>query len=154
MRLRIKNESRFLDNDTIRKAARYYISRLIGEQTPDIHVSVEFKESMRNYEAYCEWAGNCARPKKFKIVMSTNLGSRRLLECLAHEMVHVKQYAKGELKDYAYSNHVKWHGVKMRYDEEDDEQYFESPWEIEAYGRTVGLYNGFKHKHLGNKDPQ
>lgn len=154
MRVRIKNESRCLDNWTIRKAAHFYLSRLTGQMYPDIDVTIEFKDGLREYQAYCEWMTDSVHPRRFKIVINTSLGPKRLLESLAHEMVHVKQYAKGELKDYVYSKHVKWCGVKMLYDEEDDDQYFESPWEIEAYGRQVGLYSGFKHKYLNGKDPQ
>ncbi len=153
MRLRIKNESWCLESWVIRRAAHYYLSRLMGQKHPNIDITIEFREGMRDY-AYCEHLTNSAHPRKFNIAINTTLGPKRLLESLAHEMVHVKQYSKGELKDYVYSNHVKWCGVKMLYDEKDDDQYFESPWEIEAYGRQVGLYSGFKHKYLGGKDPQ
>jgi len=153
MRLRIQNESRFLGTDVVRKAAHYYISRLTGERYPDIDLTLQFTDGLKDY-AYCEWIGDSSRPKKFKIAMNPNLGAKRTLEVLAHEMVHVKQYTKRELKDYVNSNHVKWHGVKMHYDEQNYEQYFESPWEIEAYGRQVGLYNGFKLEYLNGRDPQ
>lgn len=154
MRLRFKNEPRCLDTALIRRAARYYMSRLTGQTFPDVDITIEFRDGLREYQAYCEPVASAYHPRKFNIVINTNLGPKRLLESLAHEMVHVKQYAKGELKDYVYSNHVKWCGVKMLYDEGDDDQYFESPWEIEAYGRQVGLYSGFKYKYLDGKDPQ
>jgi len=55
-------------------------------------------------------------------------------------MVHLKQYAKGELKDYARVKSIKWKG--QVYDE-DRIDYWDHPWEIEAYGRERGLYIRF-----------
>ena len=55
-------------------------------------------------------------------------------------MVHVKQYAKGELKDFIRVNRIKWMG--KIYDESKLD-YWEQPWEIEAHGREKGLYYKF-----------
>jgi len=53
----------------------------------------------------------------------------------------VKQYAKGEMKDMRRPAHiVKWLGEKYEINEID---YWEQPWEIEAYGREKGLYYKF-----------
>jgi hypothetical protein len=52
-------------------------------------------------------------------------------------MVHVKQYAKGELKDYLRVNKCKWKGKIIDSDAVD---YWDHPWEIEAHGREKGLY--------------
>jgi len=55
-------------------------------------------------------------------------------------MVHVKQYAKGELKDYVRMNKTKWRDEIIESDELD---YWDQPWEIEAHGRERGLYFRF-----------
>jgi hypothetical protein len=56
-------------------------------------------------------------------------------------MVHLKQYAKGEMKDiWRPVRMVKWQGEKYLHEEMD---YWECPWEIEAYGREKGLYFKF-----------
>jgi hypothetical protein len=58
-------------------------------------------------------------------------------------MVHVKQHAKGELKSMLTEREERWHG---RYIKENELPYFEKPWEIEAYGREVGLmHRWIKH---------
>ena len=57
---------------------------------------------------------------------------------LAHEMVHVKQYAKGELVDHG--KYCSWHGKKYEEAEANSEEYFFSPWEVEAFGMQVGLF--------------
>lgn len=57
---------------------------------------------------------------------------------LAHEMVHVKQYVTGELVDHG--THCSWKGTAYKEYEANSEDYFFSPWEVEAYGMQVGLY--------------
>ena len=62
-----------------------------------------------------------------------------ILKTLAHELVHVKQYVLGELR---------WRDAGLMYkgiNHEPDnlKEYFELPYEIEAYGREKGLLYGF-----------
>lgn len=62
-----------------------------------------------------------------------------LIESLAHEMVHVKQLALGQLKHVSKprgKSHYLWLG--KRYNKVD---YYDSPWELEAYGRQANLAN-------------
>ena len=77
--------------------------------------------------------------KKFVINLEWSKLGKRVLQCLAHEMVHVKQYAKGELKFHEKGNMVTFQREQYQGDE-----YWESLWEIEAYGREVGLYQKFR----------
>lgn len=86
--------------------------------------------------------------KQFVINLEWNKLGKRILQCLAHEMVHVKQYAKGELKFHERRNIVTFQREQYL-----DDNYWESPWEIEAYGREVGLYQNFKttYKLLKNE---
>jgi hypothetical protein len=64
-------------------------------------------------------------------------------ETVAHEMVHVKQYARREITDYVHSNGVaskakywKWKDRMVS----DATDYWDLPWEIEANGRECGLF--------------
>lgn len=67
------------------------------------------------------------------------------MECIGHELVHAKQYLNNELFDYKVGD-VRYRG--QRYiDWEKGEAYYDSPWEIEAYGREQGLYSVFKEKY-------
>jgi hypothetical protein len=61
-------------------------------------------------------------------------------------MVHVKQHAKNELQSGVMvatrgglKMYSKWQGEIWKPKPRED-HYFDSPWEIEAYGREVGLY--------------
>jgi hypothetical protein len=70
-----------------------------------------------------------------------------MLETVAHEMVHVKQYARKELVDQDMDG-VCFLGKKIN----PDVEYWDKPYEIEAHGREVGLFirwaqdNGYADK--------
>jgi hypothetical protein len=72
------------------------------------------------------------QPRSFLIEIHPGIGARRILETLAHEMVHVKQYVNGELNDRLSA----WCGVKVDSTKVD---YWSHPWEIDAFGRETGL---------------
>lgn len=72
-----------------------------------------------------------------------------MIKVLAHEMVHVKQHAKNELS----SGHMistrgglkmsfKWMG-KIWKPKRKEHPYFDAPWELDAYGREVGLFQRY-----------
>ena len=68
------------------------------------------------------------RPKEFTIYIDRRLVSEKdVIMTVAHEMVHVWQYATGKFKDYA--------GPAHRYDDhiyDANMSYRDMPWEIEA----------------------
>lgn len=82
--------------------------------------------------------------RTFEIEVDKTSRLRRLLETIAHEMVHVKQYARKELHtDYANC----W---KNEFYTKTD--YWDQPWEIEAHGRELGLFIRWAELHkLGHK---
>ena len=55
-----------------------------------------------------------------------------MMKTLAHELVHAKQYLRGELNGY----NLAWKGRKPR-----NYKYENAPWEKEAYGREDELFN-------------
>jgi hypothetical protein len=74
---------------------------------------------------------------------------KRVMFDLAHELVHVKQYLNNELFDYA-DGKARFRGkiYSAGHSPENDELYYNSPWEIEAYGREQGLYKMFKTLYI------
>lgn len=78
------------------------------------------------------------RPKEFIIRVNDKLRLHKQMRTICHEMVHVKQYARGEMKySWRPARHTRFNGVL--YPEKTN--YWECPWEIEAFGREVGLYS-------------
>lgn len=76
------------------------------------------------------------RPREFELEINSAVRLRRLLETVAHEMVHVKQFARGELYQGIRVNKHRWQGEWL----DDNIDYWDLPWEIEAHGREVGLF--------------
>lgn len=73
------------------------------------------------------------------LAFDTSLPTSQLITSIAHEMIHVKQLARGTLvfsmkrgKEIAI-----WRGKKV------DVPYLERPWEIEAYGKQEILARRF-----------
>jgi hypothetical protein len=127
-------------------ATHFYASRLMTERLSDsleIDINVIQNFYTKNKilgEAFPK--NDCIgmpSKKQFVINLEWNKLGKRVLQSLAHEMVHVKQYAKGELKFHERGNMVTFQREQYHGDE-----YWESLWEIEAYGREVGLYQKFK----------
>ena len=79
---------------------------------------------------YCCEADN---KRTFELEIDKSQSLRALLETVAHEMVHVKQYARRELDP----NKEVWMGKTYN---PKDVNYWDLPWEIEAHGREVGLF--------------
>lgn len=74
-------------------------------------------------------------PKSIGMVLDTALDLERLIITMAHEMIHVKQYARGQI---THSKNMKaryWMGKKIKAD------YYNQPWELEAYSKERILAN-------------
>lgn len=91
----------------------------------------------RNIYGICSWDDNPYRAKDFLIELDSSVKLRRLLETAAHEMVHVKQYARGELQQLMSK---KCHKFRGEYFPDGEVEYWDLPWEIEAHGRETGLF--------------
>lgn len=107
-----------------------------------LFVNIRLIHDLRTKEGLsgdCIWEDDtCTRPREFLIRIDSSLSKQEMLETVAHEMVHVKQYARGELKDFARSIKLcKWKGEKMEWEKMN---YYDQPWEIEAHGRERGLF--------------
>lgn len=90
----------------------------------DIVIDVEVSNLFRNENAF----GFCLSytPTEFLIELDRTLDSYDLIETICHEMIHVKQYATGELKEDGVSVVYK----NCSYVLNNDDSF---PWEQEAY---------------------
>ena len=76
------------------------------------------------------------RPREFDIELHSKQNLRKFLITLAHEMVHVKQFARAELYESSVADKHRWRGEWLK----GDPEYWDQPWEIEAHGRELGLF--------------
>lgn len=90
----------------------------------------------------CTWEDFRHRPKMFTVEIEPTQPIKLLLNTVAHELVHVKQWAKGEFAELRNASKdkpepvYKYNGKKFdtgKYD------YWDYPWEIEAHGRAIGI---------------
>jgi len=136
---------------TCKDAVKFYGKFLLSDILyHKINLKINFQQFDRKNKdvAYCEWEFENHLSRDFIITLDKNLNRKQILLALAHEMVHLKQYAKGELKDYVRVNSIKW---KNQIIKENEIDYWFQPWEIEAHGMEKGLYVKFIEHMKGIK---
>ena len=149
----IAGKPKYIDNDVVEKAIDFYGEYLMGKRLSNcVDVIVKFTTFKdRSDYAYCDWLDDNHQAREFLITVDRTLNRKETLLALAHEMVHVKQYARGELKDYCRPPRmIRWKGEKYMVEDSD---YWSLPWEREARGYEMELYVKFcekmKEGHVG-----
>jgi|APGre2960657373_1045057.scaffolds.fasta_scaffold14219_2 hypothetical protein len=142
MKIKVSGKAKNVQSKLIVKAVKFYGEYLLGPRLYDkidlkIHVSKRFLK--KGIDGYCDWMDKNSSPREFEITLRPSLSEEAVLMLLAHEMVHLKQFAKNEMKHYSRNNAINYKGKIFA----DDTDYWERPWEIEAYGRERGLYHKF-----------
>jgi len=134
----------------VESATWFYAEKLMGKRLMSgLEITINLKKNLLSkvgFEGTAIWEDDNYRPREFIIELDTTVKIRNLLITLAHEMVHVKQWAKNEM--YAYMNvagMVRFKGEKVHMEITD---YWDYPWEIEAYGKQLGLFVRFC-EHMG-----
>lgn len=120
-------------------ALDFYVMMLLPRKlSRGIYVDLSFRAKLDdNVDGWCQVAGYNTRKKarEFEIEICKNRSMRYQLMTLAHEAVHLKQYALGEITEDMDT----WKGRRIP----SSTDYYDSPWEIEAHGREKGLYVRF-----------
>lgn len=137
MKVNIKGKNEKVTRKELLIATKYFARTLMSERLCKNLTINLISDINLNSDASSVWTDSNHRPREFEITLNASMGKRKQLIALAHEVVHVKQHAKGELKSMLNKREDRWHG---RYIKLDEVHYFDMPWEIEAYGRELGLY--------------
>ena len=156
--MKIKVHSRNLDTRlkvAIYAMTEFAMAKLVPSSRlrKNISIDVHLRHHAEGGEAMMTEFTNPKRPREFKVIIDhhraemDDYGRTRsdtewghtILQTLAHELVHVKQYVMGELK---YTTHGMVY-KRTTYSPKNFFDYFETPYEIEAYGREVGLLVNF-----------
>ena len=116
-------------------AAIWYGAVLLGTRmVNNIYLDIKLTKGLKKKEkayGYCHIVDdNLSRPREFCIELDASMkySFDQILTWLAHEMVHLKQFVRGELCDYATG--------RVHYDDQ--------PWEKEAYRLESKLYEEFE----------
>lgn len=132
----------------IAKAAEFYGSLLLSKRMANticLDIKLMKKLDDPDTEGYCQFIERDVGYRLFEIELLKDVPLEEILRNLAHEMVHLKQFATGELDYNVKPAHIsKWHGLSVN---EKTVNYWDLPWEIEAFGREKGLFYRFCDKH-------
>ena len=129
----------------LKEAAEFFAHQLMDPRmVRNITLDIEVRNEM-------DVQGECVDEDGFKNPRWFTIGLRlqnidEMIKTLGHEMVHVKQHAKNELVTGVmtltrggFKMSSKWQGELWK-PKSKEHAYYDSPWEIEAYGREVGLF--------------
>ncbi len=149
MEIHITGHAKNVTKTIIRKAAKHYAGMLMNPRLHEnIHCTIyliDFEKKDDHGDCIAYYDGMDAR--LFDIRINKNLSKRRILEILAHEATHLKQYATGQWYEYDRTpNRHRFDNKIIDLDKESDD-YWLAPWEVEAYGSEFGLYQSFMKAH-------
>ena len=123
----------------VKRAAEFYAQELISKKMRENlfkRIKFEYGLDVLGYAQIDEY-NDSGKPREFLIEINAGLSAADILKCIAHEMVHVKQYVYGETNETL----TRWKGSLIT-----ESDYWTEPWEIEAYGRECGLFTKFAVK--------
>jgi hypothetical protein len=128
-------------NEYVQRASQFYAEQLFPKQLlRHIVVSVKFNKHLDAFGyTSVEKRNSKGKAREFLIELHPYITGKEILKTLAHEFVHVKQYAYEELNE----EQTQWQGEPFDSDAVD---YYELPWEIEAHGHEIGLFTNFAKK--------
>lgn len=136
-----------------RSIAKFSLNHLLTERMLDeVVVHIELVDGLSISEGIFgdtdyEEDEDSSKLREFMIRVDSGMMMRALLETVAHEIVHVKQYARGEIKDLCHNN-ILYKNKKYKL----SMNYWDQPWEIEAHGRERGLFEMWSEKAKLNKE--
>ena len=116
-------------NKTQREICHNVVSHILSVLLPryrTLDITVSLKKLHGDALGYCMMEDN---NRTFEIELHNKVGIKELVTNLCHEMVHLKQYARNEMNDGIVKGKARW---KKQYIAEDT-NYWDLPWEKEAY---------------------
>jgi len=105
-----------------------------------LDICIQLSDDMENADGYCLSVDN----REFVIEIDSRLKGDDFITAITHEMVHVKQHARNELKDCKAIALKKWKGEDHIALYTTVEEYMNLPWEEEAYRLQEVLLNEYK----------
>jgi hypothetical protein len=134
-----------------RDAVTFVLNKFCPRIADRIQVKISMIDSPEGNWAVCYYDVDDPAFREFRIDIESNISPNLFMRTLMHELVHVKQYAKGEMVHYERNHSVlKWRKqMKINVDKTD---YWDLPWEIEAHGREEGLTQQFMRAYPHHKE--
>lgn len=147
MKIYIYRRPKTITLNKIKEALHFYAESLMSKRLcTALSVRVVFVKNMvekQGLEASCTWEDDNIRPREFSIHVDNALSEDEILTSLAHEMVHIKQWAKLEMRQFMRKPDVHWMGKPVN---DSNTSYYELPWEQEAWRLEGSLSEAFKER--------
>lgn len=147
------NGSTVRKRELVAEAAYFFKDRLMPRmKTLEIHINLNpHYEKKTTDSGDCIWEDTNRYPREFTINLDSH-DDDWMVQTLAHEMVHVKQWARGEMMDCydcddGSPTKTKW---KSKYVNIKTIEYEDWPWEKEALRIEKRLYDEWL-QHLKQK---
>jgi hypothetical protein len=115
----------------------YYCVKKLMPRKRNLEVDIIQVKNLEDKEGDLASCVDTDNTNTFEIRLDKDMSLRKKLLSVAHEMVHVKQFTRKELEHTSSVNRQLWRGKKYN----TKNRYYDLPWEIEAYGRELGLFN-------------
>lgn len=125
--------------DLAEAVVNFCIDRLMPRMKT-LDICIELSDDMENADGYCLSVDS----REFVLEIDSRLEGDDFISCICHEMVHVKQHARNELKDHKVLALKKWKGEDHIAMYTTIEEYMNLPWEEEAYRLQEVLLNEYK----------
>jgi hypothetical protein len=154
MHIELFGSHKTITNSLVKLSLEFYAEQLISKRLRSaISLRVFFKTGMlkaTGLEASCMWEDRNIRAREFMFQVDMALSKRKLFLSLAHEMVHVKQYATGQMKHYLrHRPDISWLG---KFVDDTKVPYDKLPWEQEAWNLETSLYKQFLSSRKGKDE--
>lgn len=145
MKTSVRGKNNILTKKEVRYMLNFFGQILLGKRlSKNLYVEVHFVELPEDTLGLCNPIEDGKRhPREFEIYVDPSLSKKKQITTIAHEMVHIMQFARGEFKILEQRDIYRWMGQKVVYSRK---QYRNMPWEVEAHCSEKYLY-GFYTKH-------
>jgi len=148
--IRVRGASR-KKNKLVKDAARWMMGFHIGcRLANNISLEINIIKDLKDTNIYGSvlWSDSNSRPREYDMDLCYYINDRTLFRILAHEIVHIKQYATGDLKDLAsQANYCKWKNDLVQSEGRGSGSYFDLPWEKEARKYQEVIFNEWRKTH-------
>lgn len=123
------------ERDDLISACIFFLRELLPDcDLPDIDIDLY---EMHTLKGWC-----APEDDGYQICLDNTQPFEIVITTLAHECVHIKQYVMGQLEEKDSQNY--WLGAEVDIRAYDD--YYNLPWEIEAYDRELILFDLYIRK--------
>ena len=131
----------------LEKSTEYYAKKMMrSDLCRNIELEIIVTKDLAKKEGVKQIYGFChitddrmSRPREFEIELDAKQRITKMLLTLAHEMTHLKQFARKQLRNFNNGS-TTWCGKTFGKKKEKKIGHYKLPWEVEAYSNEKELF--------------